>query len=346
MFRLALPFCILLVLTGVSGQSLSVSDSAPQWQLYVLPGEELSFSLPQEPAASVTYRPRKNPNNPNEKPKPGRLYSAYSAGVVYLIVSFENPRGAESLEAFEAEAGSFPVGNHSLKFTGDLSLDGFSGREHSFTSNLSGFVRFYQGKSHVYVVRAITDDINRTDIKQFFDSLSFVSRKTNYDPAKHRQAEMIVSSPVPAAEGDNGIGPGRGGGVGAGVSGGVGGVGPGEGSGASKGNGVGTGPAGEGASGPAVFTGREVDRKARVVLKPAAAYTTTARRNQITGTVVLRAVLASSGQVERITALKALPDGLTESAIQAARTLRFIPAVKGGQWVSQYIQLEYSFNLY
>jgi len=347
MFRLALPFCILLFLTVAIGQSVSVSEPAKQWQLYVLPGEELSFSLPEEPTATITYRPLKNPNDPNEKPKPGRLYSAYAAGVVYLIVSFENPLGAESLQAFEAEANSFPVGGQSLKFMGDLSLDGFSGREHSFTSNLSGFVRFYQGKSHVYVVRAITDDINRTDLKQFFDSLSFASRKTNYDPAQHRQAEVIITPPAPAAAAaENGIGPGRGGGVGAGVSGGVGGVGQGEGSGASKGNGVGTGPGGAGADGPAVFSGREVDRKARVVLKPAAAYTTIARRNQITGTVVLRVVLASSGHVEKITALKALPDGLTERAILAARTLRFIPAVKEGQWVSQYIQLEYTFNLY
>jgi protein TonB len=99
-------------------------------------------------------------------------------------------------------------------------------------------------------------------------------------------------------------------------------------------------------AGPVVFTGKDVDRKARVVFKPAAGYTTSARRNQITGTVVLRAILASSGQVERIIALKALPDGLTERAILAARMVRFIPAVKEGQWVSQYIQMEYTFNLY
>jgi TonB family protein len=363
MFRLAVPFCILLFLTIATGQSLSASEPAKQWQLYVLPDEELSFSLPEEPMASVTYRPQKNPNDPNEKPKSGRLYSAYGAGVVYLIVSFDNPLGAESLEAFEAEADSLPAGGHGLKLMGDLSLAGFPGREYSFNSILSGFVRFYQGKNHVYVVQAITDEINRTDLELFFDSLSFASRKPNYDPAQHRQAEMVNSSPAPAAAAtENGVGPGksgsvgsvapgRGEGVGPGVSGGIGtgtggGVGPGEGSGMIKSNGVGTGPTVASTAGPTVFTGKDVTRKARIVFKPAAGYTTTARRNQITGTVVLRAVLASSGHVERIVALKPLPDGLTERAILAARTMRFIPAVKDGQWVSQYIQIEYAFNLY
>ena len=345
MFRLTIPICILLFLTGVSGQSLSIFDPAQQWQLYVLPGEELSFSLPQEPTASLTGRPKKNPNDPTEKPKGGKLYSAYGAGVVYVILSFDNPRGVEGLEVFEAEADSYPVGGHSLKFAGDLSLGGFAGREHSFASNVSGLVRFYQGKNHVYVVAAITDDINRTDIKLFFDSLSFAARKTNYDPAKHRESIPVIPSPASLGQGagNDGIGPGRSGGVGAGVSGGVG---PGEGSGSSTSSGVGTGPGGASATGPAVFSGREVTRKARIVLKPAAGYTEEARKSQLTGTVVLRAVLASSGQVERIVALKPLPLGLTEKAILAARSVRFIPAVKDGQWVSQYIQFEYNFNLY
>jgi hypothetical protein len=41
-----------------------------------------------------------------------------------------------------------------------------------------------------------------------------------------------------------------------------------------------------------------------------------------------------------------LPYGLTEKAIAAARQIRFQPAMKDGRAVSQFIQIEYNFNLY
>jgi len=41
-----------------------------------------------------------------------------------------------------------------------------------------------------------------------------------------------------------------------------------------------------------------------------------------------------------------LPDGLTEKAIAAARSIRFQPAQKDGRPVSQYAVIEYSFNIY
>ena len=62
-----------------------------------------------------------------------------------------------------------------------------------------------------------------------------------------------------------------------------------------------------------------------------------------TGTVVLRVVFASSGEVVQIRAVRTLPFGLTERAIAAARQIRFAPAMKGGHPVSVFMQLEYNF---
>jgi TonB family protein len=94
------------------------------------------------------------------------------------------------------------------------------------------------------------------------------------------------------------------------------------------------------------FSPREVDQKARIISKPEPQYTEEAKRNQISGTVVLMAVLSSSGQVTNVRAASSLPYGLTERAIEAARLIRFTPAMKDGRNVSQYIQLEYNFNPY
>jgi TonB family protein len=94
------------------------------------------------------------------------------------------------------------------------------------------------------------------------------------------------------------------------------------------------------------FAGSQVEQRARVLFKPEPTYTEEARRNQVTGTVMLRVVFASNGDVVQIRAVHSLPYGLTERAITAARRIKFVPAVKGGRPVSVFMQLEYNFNLY
>jgi len=95
-----------------------------------------------------------------------------------------------------------------------------------------------------------------------------------------------------------------------------------------------------------IYSGREVDQKARVLSKPEPSYTEVARKNQITGVVVLRAVFSSSGEVTNIHAVSGLPDGLTERAMTAAKQIKFVPATKDGRPVSMWMELQYNFNLY
>lgn len=95
-----------------------------------------------------------------------------------------------------------------------------------------------------------------------------------------------------------------------------------------------------------VLTGTQVTTRARVISKPEPQYTEEARRNGITGTVILRVVFSRTGQVTNIHATQSVPGGLTEKAMAAARQIRFVPATRNGQAVSMYMQLEYNFNLY
>jgi TonB family protein len=94
------------------------------------------------------------------------------------------------------------------------------------------------------------------------------------------------------------------------------------------------------------FSPREVTQKARILARPEPQYTEEARKNQVSGTVVIKAVFSSSGAVTSIRAVSGLPYGLTEKAIAAARQIRFSPAMKDGRAVSQFVQIEYNFNLY
>jgi len=95
-----------------------------------------------------------------------------------------------------------------------------------------------------------------------------------------------------------------------------------------------------------LFLSKDVDQRVVVVTKPEPSYTDSARQGRITGTVVLKMVFASSGGVTNIQVVSGLPFGLTERAVAAAKQIRFVPAMKNGQFVSTWMQLEYNFNLY
>jgi outer membrane biosynthesis protein TonB len=53
-----------------------------------------------------------------------------------------------------------------------------------------------------------------------------------------------------------------------------------------------------------------------------------------------------TGRVTNIRTVSGLPYGLTEKAINAARKIYFLPAIKDGRRVPQYIRVEYNFNIY
>jgi TonB family protein len=168
-------------------------------------------------------------------------------------------------------------------------------------------------------------------------------RNIPYGDPKSRSTELS-SGPGTG----NGIGTGTGGGVGSGEGGGVG---PGRGGNTGGGdrNEGGGGPGGGGGGGPdpnKIYRPAEVTTKARILSKPTPEYTEDARKNQVTGTVVLQMVLSSSGGVTNIRTVTGLPFGLTEKAISAARRIQFTPATKEGRAVSQYIRVEYNFNIY
>lgn len=168
------------------------------------------------------------------------------------------------------------------------------------------------------------------------------NRQLNYGDPKSKS-----TTPSSGSGTGNGIGQGTGGGVGPGSGSGYG---PGEGGNTGGGNrregGGGPGGGGGGTDYDKIFSGREVSSKARVLSKPEPTYTEAARKNQITGTVVLRAVFSSGGSVTNIHAVSGLPDGLTERAIAAAKSIKFVPATKDGRPVSMWMELQYNFNLY
>src|SRR5215207_2969051 len=98
-------------------------------------------------------------------------------------------------------------------------------------------------------------------------------------------------------------------------------------------------------SGP-VYSAKEVTRRAKITYLREPGYTEKARANGVRGRVVLTAVLCRTGKVTDIKVVESLPDGLTEEAVESTRGIRFEPAEKDGQAVSQTLKRECNFNLY
>jgi TonB family protein len=138
-------------------------------------------------------------------------------------------------------------------------------------------------------------------------------------------------------------GPGTGGGIGRNTGTGVGG-GTGGGVGPGRGGNIGGGDLGFGGGGS--IEPMSASLKPTILYREKAKYTEEARQNKIQGSVLLQVVFNINGLITDIRVIRGLPDGLTEKAIEAAKKIRFNPAVKNGAPVSVRGTLDFAFNLY
>jgi len=95
-----------------------------------------------------------------------------------------------------------------------------------------------------------------------------------------------------------------------------------------------------------IYKSDAVTTKAHILFKSPPRYTDEARQKGIEGTIRLRIVLSSDGQVRHILVVKGLGGGLTQTALEAARGIKFTPATKDGRPVSQFVIVEYNFDIY
>jgi len=94
-----------------------------------------------------------------------------------------------------------------------------------------------------------------------------------------------------------------------------------------------------------VYKGKEVSRKAKILSYPAPDRPNDSRIDQVKEPVILDVVACRDGRITDIKVVQNQPYGLTEAAIKAARKIKFRPAEKDSQVVSQKLILEYDFRL-
>lgn len=87
----------------------------------------------------------------------------------------------------------------------------------------------------------------------------------------------------------------------------------------------------------------ELDKPLKIISKPKAPWTTNAH---VQGVVRLRVTFLDCGKIGEISPVSRLPFGLTESAAEAAKKIRFEPAMKNGKPVTLAKVVEYTFTSY
>jgi TonB family protein len=171
-----------------------------------------------------------------------------------------------------------------------------------------------------------------------------IQQTVQVDPSL--QPKMDLNMPIGLPTGVPGPpsdGPGTGGGIGTGEGRGVG---PGRGTGVGPGEGFNMGGGAPGlGGGDRDRVATAVDTKPALLVSPKPLYTEEARKNKIQGVVRAQVLVSPDGGVLQVRLRSHLPDGLDEQAIAAMRKMRFRPAMKAGQPVAFWVNVEVEFNL-
>jgi len=334
--NLIVMFLVLLCCAGAA--EAGVQEAPPsEWVKVAPPDETFTVLMPRAPFPLVE-RGRKA----GALAVAGQRYSLRHDNAEYTVWSFETKKLPAALgsdtesyldqcaeiawnlmiepywEQFKRDSPEQLL-KYNLTYDGALPSSGHPGRR--YVLNLGeqrGMTDIYAVGSRVYIVAASGAPRESASVERFVKSFAL-------------NLPVPDAAPPVATGVGTGIGSGQGRGSNESVSGGVGGA------------------AKEGAKETdytRTLQAREVTRKAQILAKPEPSYTESARKFSVTGTVRVRAILMASGKVGGVTLISQLPHGLTLKAIEAARRIKFEPAVKDGRLVSQYVQIEYNFNIY
>ncbi|MET0754150.1 MAG: energy transducer TonB [Pyrinomonadaceae bacterium] len=90
----------------------------------------------------------------------------------------------------------------------------------------------------------------------------------------------------------------------------------------------------------------DYDKKLKITNRPHAGYTQSARENGISGKITIAVEFGADGKIGFAFPIQKLPYGLTENALEAAKSITFEPAEIGGKPVTTIKIVSYEFMTY
>ena len=342
MARLFFAFYLLLSLSFTAAAQ-TAGQSQINWERYAFKKQNFSVALPKLPIVITA--------NDYERSEQTEKFGAFSKGVAYVVAySFEakdNPlKKFQAVEPFTennfaARLISIRSGFASLQETASESQSLENGWQVTELKSEKTIYRLYlnqQDKSWIEL-QAVRPNDSAADAKQFFDSLKFEKQpqgKEVGDGADHVISDVAPKVPFAAPVAANSVTTPKT-------------VAPPTASNDGISNGIGSGSGiGTNNTKPQVSaeTVKPEVEKMRIVLKATPGYTNEARKNNVSGTVRLRATFSASGSVTSVSVISGLPFGLTEKAVAAVRKILFVPEKRNKVTISITRPIEYAFRIY
>lgn len=199
----------------------------------------------------------------------------------------------------------------------------FSGEKFNFADDEGFFhtILIVETKNRAYVFQTTSEAKKNPAVERFFAGIQ-LNRTIEKRAAKSEERDEMPVQEAPVSTAGSGQGNGKGSGIGSGI-----------------------GAGSETASAEAQAKTKQTSAL-KILSKPRANYTDFARFYQVSGKVPLRVTFLANGNIGAVTAVKKLPFGLTNNAVEAARQIRFEPAMKEGAAYAVTKLVEYGFTIY
>jgi TonB family protein len=354
LFIAALTSLSLLLVAAHATRAQQASD-ASGWITVAPAGDSFSVSLPSAPAV------KSQSALPAVGSPAGRLYATKHDSVEYRVWSLKSAQAvgddalsvsdfldscaemawtlviSPELESAERAGSRDAFTRYGMAFVRETKTDGAQpghyAREYSVSlGERRGRAYLFADGSQAYVALAFGRVADDASVRAFLDS--FAVRTPGGDLIKMPSASAATG----AMTGGGGVvgAPGRGGNTGGGSN---------SNTNAGSGNENTPAPSCEELS-KLAFPAKEITQRAKILARPEPTYTEWARKFSVTGAVRVRGVLNANGEVTSIAAVTRLPHGLTQKALGAMHAISFEPAEKDGCKVSQYVTVDYNFNIY
>jgi TonB family protein len=205
MYKLLL---LILLMTFIAG-SVCATPAAPQpdqeWERFRSVKDGFSVLFPEQPAVINRGQYRSAPV------RGARNYAAYRVGVVYFVISFENPNHEKPLEYFlESQLLKNELRNAEISSGTDTSSGSLKGRQYTFKKydfrksfSHRGVLRMYETKDRVLALMAAGQDETDSSVGKFLQSLEVSEKPGGKDIGSGMNyADSVTSgdSPVKSTE--------------------------------------------------------------------------------------------------------------------------------------------------
>lgn len=299
---------IITLLFTLSNFASAQSSGNARWAaLATLPGEEFSVEMPAAPKS-------------NGFGGKNFRYAVVFENKYFFVFSDSLDKSLQTEEVLKFIKENKALGN-------GTTIGSITGEEFGFTDaeNFHHKILTVKTKARSYIFQTVSETENDPDVERFFASIKF-DKIPPEEPAPAKNESVIVSNLPDNKENkmpDNSSG--------------------------SGGSGVGNGSGNSSNNIPAQTTSSNPNSQTsplKILSKPRPNYTDWARFYQIDGIVTLRVTFLATGSIGSISPASKLPFGLTNMAINAARGIRFEPAMKEGIPINIAKAVQYSFVIY